>query len=120
MQALDLLTQQTPFSEQSELRRVYTQLQILKNKSIRKDNPHISKRRGGRKSHRRFSLQHFHHKHKAHDQEVTEISRTPEESTASIDGGTSCMPDGPSMVGKNDVEVGNSSTSTKSYTHKHS
>lgn len=106
----------SPF--QTELRRVYTQLQILKNKSIRKDNPHISKRRGGRKSHRRFSLQHFHHKHK-HDQEVTEISRTPEESTASVDGGTSCMPDGPSMV-KNEPELGNSSTSTKSYTaHKH-
>lgn len=114
------LTDMDPEDIRSELRRVYTQLQILKNKSIRKDNPHISKRRGGRKSHRRFSLQHFHHKHKAHDQEVTEISRTPEESTASIDGGTSCMPDGPSMVGKNDVEVGNSSTSTKSYTHKHS
>ena len=62
---------------QSELRRVYTQLQVLKNKTMRKDNPHISKRRGGRKSHRRFSLQPFHHKHK-HEHETTEISRTPE------------------------------------------
>lgn len=38
--------------------RLYTQLEILKNKNIRQDNPHISKRRGGRKvAHRRFSLQ---------------------------------------------------------------
>uniref|UniRef100_A0A6P6Y6X6 Uncharacterized protein LOC113794354 n=1 Tax=Dermatophagoides pteronyssinus TaxID=6956 RepID=A0A6P6Y6X6_DERPT len=90
------LSDMDPEDIRAELRRVYTQLQVLKNKSIRKDNPHISKRRGGRKSHRRFSLQPFHHKHK-HDQEVTEISKTPEESTASIDGNTSCMPDGPSI-----------------------
>ncbi|OTF72517.1 sweet-taste receptor-like protein, partial [Euroglyphus maynei] len=82
------LSDMDPEDIRAELRRVYTQLQVLKNKSIRKDNPHISKRRGGRKSHRRFSLQPFHHKHK-HDQEVTEISKTPEESTASIDGNTS-------------------------------
>lgn len=38
--------------------RLYTQLEVLKNKSLRQDNPHISKRRGGRKpAHRRFSLQ---------------------------------------------------------------
>lgn len=38
--------------------RLYTQLEILKNKTLRQDNPHISKRRGGRKAgHRRFSLQ---------------------------------------------------------------
>nr|XP_046916321.1 probable G-protein coupled receptor 158 [Dermatophagoides farinae] len=92
------LSDMDPEDIRAELRRVYTQLQVLKNKSIRKDNPHISKRRGGRKSHRRFSLQPFHHKHK-HDQEVTEISKTPEESTASIDGNTSCMPDGPSVGG---------------------
>ena len=43
---------------QEELQRVYTQLHVLKMKTLRKDNPHISKRRGGRKStHRRFSLQ---------------------------------------------------------------
>jgi len=38
--------------------RLYTQLEVLKNKTLRLDNPHISKRRGGRKvAHRRFSLQ---------------------------------------------------------------
>ena len=43
---------------QAELKRLYTQLEVLKNKTIRADNPHISKRRGGRKvAHRRFSLQ---------------------------------------------------------------
>ncbi|OXA63123.1 hypothetical protein Fcan01_02295 [Folsomia candida] len=41
-----------------ELKRVYTQLELLRNKTMRKDNPHISRRRGGRKqTHRRFSLQ---------------------------------------------------------------
>ncbi|GFT05169.1 probable G-protein coupled receptor 158 [Nephila pilipes] len=71
-----------------ELRRVYTQLQILRNITMRKGNPHISRRRGGRKgTHRRFSLQTFHHRHKHyHDHEVTEVSKTPEDSTASIDG----------------------------------
>lgn len=38
--------------------RLYTQLEVLKSKTLRHDNPHISKRRGGRKTpHRRFSLQ---------------------------------------------------------------
>lgn len=71
------------------MRRVYTQLQILRNLTMRKGNPHISRRRGGRKgTHRRFSLQTFHHRHKhCHDHE-TEVSKTPEESTASADGGT--------------------------------
>lgn len=42
----------------SSLNRLYTQLEYLKNKTMRRDNPHISKRRGGRKqTHRRFSLQ---------------------------------------------------------------
>ncbi|KAF7488855.1 Putative G-protein coupled receptor [Sarcoptes scabiei] len=94
------LSDMDPEDIRSELRRVYTQLQVLKNKTIRKDNPHISKRRGGRKSHRRFSLQPFHHKHK-HDPEITEISKTPEESTASIDGTTGCVPDGPSITKNN-------------------
>lgn len=41
------------------MRRLYTQLEVLKNKTMRQDNPHISKRRGGRKAAhtRRFSLQ---------------------------------------------------------------
>lgn len=84
------LSEMDPEDIRAELRRVYTQLQILRNKTMRKDNPHISKRRGGRKvTHRRFSLQPFHHKHKHyhdHDHETTEVSKTPEESTASIEG----------------------------------
>ena len=56
---------------------------------MRKDNPHISKRRGGRKqTHRRFSLQAFHYKHRHHhdhDHEH-ELSKTPEESTNSAEG----------------------------------
>ena len=95
------LADMDPDEIRSELRRIYTQLQILKNNTMRKDNPHISKRRGGRKcTHRRFSLQpfshkpssasqHHHHQHSSHDKqghdynEQTEISRTPEESTGS-------------------------------------
>ena len=90
---------------QSELKRLYTQLQIFKTKTMRKDNPHISKRRGGRKqTHRRFSLQAFHHKHRHHHRHggggsgggpgaetsiadhEHEMSRTPEESTNSAEG----------------------------------
>ena len=100
---------------QSELKRLYTQLQIYKTKTMRQDNPHISKRRGGRKqTHRRFSLQAFHNKHKLHHASVsmggggggstagggsssrgehcsiiggeTELSRSPEESVNSAEG----------------------------------
>ena len=74
---------------QAELKRLYTQLQIYKTKTMRKDNPHISKRRGGRKqTHRRFSLQPFHHKHRHHhhDDHDHEMSKTPEESTNSAEG----------------------------------
>ena len=101
------LADMDPEEIRSELRRIYTQFQILKNKTMRKDNPHISKRRGGRKgTHRRFSLQPFSHKpssssihqhppHQqsaghgksaAHEYDEMEISRTPEESTASVEG----------------------------------
>ncbi|CAH8449201.1 unnamed protein product [Dicrocoelium dendriticum] len=45
-----------------ELKRLYTQIELYKTKAMRKDNPHISKRRGGRKQ-RRFSLQPFHKRH---------------------------------------------------------
>ncbi|KAM7537703.1 hypothetical protein Aperf_G00000071292 [Anoplocephala perfoliata] len=45
-----------------ELKRLYTAIEIYKTKAMRRDNPHISKRRGGRKQ-RRFSLQPFHKKH---------------------------------------------------------
>ena len=58
---------------------------------MRKDNRHISKRRGGRKqTHRRFSLQPFHNKHRHHheqsrDDHDHEMSKTPEESTNSAE-----------------------------------
>lgn len=78
---------------------------MLRNKTMRKDNPHISKRRGGRKgTHRRFSLQPFHHKHKQTqgpdgcDHETTEISKTPEESTASGEAPSCVQNDGPSVI----------------------
>ncbi|XP_015919290.1 metabotropic glycine receptor [Parasteatoda tepidariorum] len=80
-----------PEEIRNELRKLYTQLHNMKQVSMRKGNPHISRRRGGRKgTHRKFSLQTFHHRHKQsqHDQEVTEISKTPEESVASADGTT--------------------------------
>jgi len=83
---------------QAELKRLYTQLQVYKSKTMRRDNPHMSKRRGGRKSggHRRFSLQAFHHKNRLQQSitaehsvsdvhELEPVSRTPEESTNSAE-----------------------------------
>lgn len=101
---------------QNELKRLYTQLQIYKTKTMRQDNPHISKRRGGRKqTNRRFSFQPFHAKNKPHHAggggggsggsggpasgspaggatgseqgaDMAEVSRTPEESSNSAEG----------------------------------
>ncbi|XP_026688541.1 probable G-protein coupled receptor 158, partial [Diaphorina citri] len=52
------ISDMNPDDIRAELKRLYTQLEILKNKTLRQNNPHISKRRGGRKvAHRRFSLQ---------------------------------------------------------------
>uniref|UniRef100_A0A6B2EEA6 Putative g-protein coupled receptor n=1 Tax=Phlebotomus kandelakii TaxID=1109342 RepID=A0A6B2EEA6_9DIPT len=97
------LSEMNPEDIRAELKRLYTQLEILKNKTLRQDNPHISKRRGGRKvAHRRFSLQkkgskdkalsakHRSNRHNAHDMEVTEAepSRTPEDSVCSGEGPT--------------------------------
>jgi len=79
---------------QAELKRLYTQLQVYKTKTMRRDNPHISKRRGGRKTGRRFSLQAFHHKNRFQQSaepsvsdvhELEPASRTPEESTNSAE-----------------------------------
>ncbi|XP_063697522.1 metabotropic glycine receptor [Culicoides brevitarsis] len=94
------IAEMTPEEIRAELKRLYTQLEVLKNKTLRQDNPHISKRRGGRKvAHRRFSLQKKGSKAlsaKRHrpppssaDIEVTEAepSRTPEDSVCSIEGG---------------------------------
>ncbi|CAG0908059.1 unnamed protein product, partial [Darwinula stevensoni] len=95
----------------AELKRLYTQLQIMHNKTLRQDNPHISKRRGGRKpTHRRFSLQVKHrrsrggngsraggHGHGAEDP-ADGGSRTPENSVCSNDGDTAVYPDGPSTI----------------------
>lgn len=41
-------SRRAPF--QAELKRVYTQLRMYKLKNIYQDNPHISKRKGGKKS----------------------------------------------------------------------
>lgn len=75
---------------QAELKRLYTQLQVYKTRIMRKDNPHISKRRGGRKqTHRRFSIQPFHlksrHERNCPVEHEHEISKTPEESTNSAE-----------------------------------
>ncbi|XP_045486371.1 probable G-protein coupled receptor 158 isoform X1 [Pieris rapae] len=95
--------EEEPSSEEvrAELKRLYVQLEILRNKTLRRDNPHISKRRGGRKPpHRRFSLQKKGSrekalqarrggKNKASGIEVSEAgdaSRTPEDSVCSVEG----------------------------------
>lgn len=71
---------------QSELKRLYTQLQIYRTKTMCRDNPHISKRRGGRKqTHRRFSIQPFHKRHHHERDHDHELSKTPEESTNSAE-----------------------------------
>ncbi|KAH8353075.1 hypothetical protein KR084_008756 [Drosophila pseudotakahashii] len=96
------ISEMSPEDIRAELKRLYTQLEIMKNKTLRQDNPHISKRRGGRKAgHRRFSLQvnisnpqalsakHRSNKHHQ-DIEITEAepSRTPEDSVCSAEGPT--------------------------------
>jgi G protein-coupled receptor 158 len=73
---------------QCELKRLYTQLQIYKTKTMRQDNPHISKRRGGRKqTHRRFSLQAFHSKHKYGGHHSSSGGPGGDRSSAGGDGG---------------------------------
>ncbi|XP_046384852.1 uncharacterized protein LOC124155179 [Ischnura elegans] len=72
------LSDMSPDEIRAELKRLYTQLEVLKNKTIRADNPHISKRRGGRKvAHRRFSLQKKGSREKAlhHRQRCSSTSR---------------------------------------------
>lgn len=95
-----VLHEMDPEEVRAELKKVYTQLQVLRNKNMRKDNPHISKRRGGKKSAgstniRRFSLQPFGGDGRASSRKsaskksakyVEECSRSPEEcSTASLE-----------------------------------
>ncbi|CAB3373546.1 Hypothetical predicted protein [Cloeon dipterum] len=107
------LADMNPDDIRAELKRLYTQLEVLKNKTIRYDNPHISKRRGGRKvAHRRFSLQKkgsrekaLHHrqkssKHHGHheNEDGAEVSRTPEDSVCSIEGPSAIYNDGPSVA----------------------
>ncbi|CAH0405011.1 unnamed protein product [Chilo suppressalis] len=96
--------EEEPTSEEvrAELKRLYVQLEILRNKTLRRDNPHISKRRGGRKPpHRRFSLQKKGSREKAlqarrggkgkgasvvEASEAGDVSRTPEDSVCSAEG----------------------------------
>ncbi|XP_063838466.1 G-protein coupled receptor 179 [Ostrinia nubilalis] len=89
----------------AELKRLYVQLEIMRSKTLRQDNPHISKRRGGRKPpHRRFSLQKKGSREKAlqarrggkgkgggsasvvEASEAGDVSRTPEDSVCSAEG----------------------------------
>ncbi|XP_047545196.1 probable G-protein coupled receptor 158 [Vanessa atalanta] len=98
--------EEEPTSEEvrAELKRLYVQLEILRNQTLRRDNPHISKRRGGRKPpHRRFSLQKKGSREKAlqarrgcknkggsasavEASEAGDASRTPEDSVCSAEG----------------------------------
>ncbi|KAG5676872.1 hypothetical protein PVAND_006678 [Polypedilum vanderplanki] len=89
------ISEMSPEEIRSELKRLYTQLEYLKNKTLCQGNPHISKRRGGRKvAHRRFSLQALSAKHRrpppSQEIEITEAepSRTPEDSVCSAEGPT--------------------------------
>ncbi|CAH0557756.1 unnamed protein product [Brassicogethes aeneus] len=107
------LADMSPDDIRAELKRLYLQLEIFKSKTICRDNPHISKRRGGRKAqHRRFSLQkkgsrekNLHGKRdrdrqKKEQEEVTEAepSRTPEDSVCSNEGPSAIYADLPSTA----------------------
>lgn len=103
------LADMNPEDIRAELKRLYLQVEMFKSKTICRDNPHISKRRGGRKAqHRRFSLQNLHnkqrdkhhHKHLHHEVEVTECepSRTPEDSVCSNEGPSAIFADLPSTA----------------------
>ncbi|KAG6450390.1 probable G-protein coupled receptor 158 isoform X1 [Manduca sexta] len=97
--------EEEPTSEEvrAELKRIYIELELLRSKTMRRDNPHISKRRGGRKPHRRFSLQKKGSREKAlqarrggkkaggnasavEASEACDASRTPEDSVCSAEG----------------------------------
>ncbi|CAF0872115.1 unnamed protein product [Didymodactylos carnosus] len=78
-----------------ELKRLYTSLHLLKTKTMRKDNPHLTKR-GQRRKNRRFSMQAFQRhgggiekesKSTTH-KEISEheATKTPEDSTGSHEG----------------------------------
>ncbi|XP_063902350.1 metabotropic glycine receptor isoform X3 [Zophobas morio] len=103
------LADMSPDDIRAELKRLYLQLELFKSKTICRDNPHISKRRGGRKAqHRRFSLQkkgsrekNLHGKHRVQKQEETteaEPSRTPEDSVCSNEGPSAIYNDLPSTA----------------------
>ncbi|CAH1183725.1 unnamed protein product [Phaedon cochleariae] len=116
------LADMSPDDIRAELKRLYLQLEIFKSKTICRDNPHISKRRGGRKAqHRRFSLQkkgsrekradskNLHGKHRDKErqklqEEVTEVevSRTPEDSVCSNEGPSAIYADLPSSTNPSD------------------
>ncbi|KAF2358020.1 GPCR family 3 C-terminal protein [Trinorchestia longiramus] len=102
------INQMDPEEIRGEMRRVYTQLEELRSKTMTKDNPHISKRRGGRKpTHRRFSLSNRKgSKDKSQGRSRGTVAmdclevenRTPEDSVCSIEGpsGVSVYADCPS------------------------
>ncbi|XP_050670573.1 probable G-protein coupled receptor 158 [Leptidea sinapis] len=88
--------EEEPTSEEvrAELKRLYLQLEVMRSTSLRCNNPHISKRRGGRKNpHRRFSLQALQARRggknkssTAEASDVGDVSRTPEDSICSAEG----------------------------------
>ncbi|XP_022174165.1 probable G-protein coupled receptor 158 [Myzus persicae] len=95
------ISEMTSDEIREELSRVYVQMGILRDKTVCKKNPHISKRKGGKKlPHRRFSLQKkgsrdkssikIRKKNKELDSseisetnETNEISKSPEDSVVS-------------------------------------
>ncbi|PAA61678.1 hypothetical protein BOX15_Mlig011472g1 [Macrostomum lignano] len=110
------ITDMNPEDIRAELKRLYTQLEIFKTKVMRKENPHISKRKGGRKqTHRRFSLQPFYNKHSHSKQQASaaaaaaaaaatsvqeeEASKVSDDSSNSIDGGDTDRSSGRESIG---------------------
>jgi hypothetical protein len=55
----DLMRLTDGFCFQAELKRLYSSLHVLKMKTMRKDNPHLTKKHGQRRKNRRFSMQAF-------------------------------------------------------------
>lgn len=51
-----------PEEIRAELRRVYTQLQLLKTRSLKQNNPHLPKQKSGRSLAKRFSMKRWHTK----------------------------------------------------------
>ncbi|ESO06421.1 hypothetical protein HELRODRAFT_94059 [Helobdella robusta] len=87
------ISQMTSEDIRYELRKLYTQLQIYKTKTMRLDNPHISRRRGGKKQpNRKFSFQNLHAKYRQQSS-VTSTNAAATTPSGSVGGGTSMAGD---------------------------